>query len=327
MKMKNFRKYIPVASVLLLAGTLFSCKDDETVQTPLAAPANVTETVGITSVSLTWDEVKGMSQYGVTLYDAEMDPVEAVVTKETEVEFTGLTPSSDYTVSVWAYAPWASDKATSAVVEKKIHTGDAVKLAAPVFTRNQLSTTGMKVNWSAVANATGYECYYNKVGSAARTELTVTSNAAVLTGLERGTYEFNARSVSTSLEWLPSDYSQTVFTYAGTIAWKKAGTYTSVIKDASWSATIECISDGVYSIPAWYGTVGYYLDFTADSAGNVYIVNYTSQEGNYVNVPVDKDNFVAINQSQCAFSGNSTHGQLILVVSTSNGDANEIFTW
>lgn len=361
--MKLYNKTLLIAAIGLSLA-LSACKEEETPQTPLEAVSGLSASSDIRTVEVEWTPVDGAAQYGVIIANADNVPFDSQVTKETSALFEELDPATQYTIQVIAYPPMGTDRSASPAASVTTMTYPAVSLPAPAIISNRVSTKSAIIEWSSVDDATSYEYKFNLLGDLPSEVKTTTGNKVTLTDLARGVYQFAVRAISSEPEWQPSEWVTKQFTFDGPTSWKKTGTYTSGTTGESWTAVISCISEaeGKFSIAAWHGTPGYYLDFTVNYKGAITINNPLSVSGAYSYVatnavtttdpnpgsssdsnPDSSSNSsssdsnhdsstttiltLGINAAKSSFQGGSTGGELRLFVSAAEGTTFDSFVW
>ena len=144
-------------AAFLLTQTLASCSDNATQETtPLAATTLTAGGKTVSTLAFSWSPVEGASQYAYELFDADGKTVLGGVTTSTSVVATKLYANSEYTLKVWTYAAYGSDKSTSPIAELKAMTNDYTQLAK---VQNAEATSGggkVTVAWPAVEHADSY---------------------------------------------------------------------------------------------------------------------------------------------------------------------------
>ena len=122
----NKIKLLYCVLALSAAFSLTSCSDDDVVTTPLDSPTATETGQTVSSLEFSWKEVSGATQYAYELYNTNDDLVYGDVTTANAIKFTGLTPSTNYTLKVWAYGAIGSDKSTSPTYVLSARTADVV---------------------------------------------------------------------------------------------------------------------------------------------------------------------------------------------------------
>ncbi len=267
-----------MALALFAMVSFTSCSDDDE-KTPLQMPTLTQDALTVSTLAFHWDNVKEATQYAYELIDPRENVVLADVTQSTSLMATGLKPNTEYTLKVWAFSAFDSDKTTSPIAEIKATTGNQIPLVKPSST--DLSTVngngGVTVTWSAVEHATGYKYTLSNGRSG-----TTYTNSVLLTGLELG--EHTITIVATSDDEVYSDSEPFKFTFKRERAelWRKTGTYTmSNMPEGSnkVSADIVAYDDGSFCIEDPYGKEGYSINFTTE----------TNEEGKLRMVPFGYD--------------------------------------
>ena len=127
------------------------------VNTPpaVAAPTPIATGVTTTGLTLSWSAVVGATGYVVYQNGVMLPVVSGVATSQT---IAGLTANTSYSFSV-AYKNTAGVLSSpSAVI-----TVATSNVPAPTPTATGVTATGLTLNWTAVAGATGYVVYQNGV--------------------------------------------------------------------------------------------------------------------------------------------------------------------
>jgi len=157
-----------------------------TVTTNLAVPTLVVSSRTSTSLTLTWNKVDGATKYIIYRKDSNNKDIEAGETVYTNWEDTNLEPNKNYVYTVQAINTGNRSDQSASV------TG-LTKLTVPAnLQAKTTSSTEIRLSWSAVSGATGYNIYRNgsKVANNAK-ELTYTD-----TGLSPNTsYSYTVKAV------------------------------------------------------------------------------------------------------------------------------------
>lgn len=327
MKMKHLYSLCHAGRFVLLAllttVTLASCSDDDTIFGFLDTPGITNSNATVSSLTFEWDEVENVSQYVYELRDPDGELIAGDVTQKTRIVFTGLQPSTTYTLDVWAYAAVGSGYKGSKVASLTGTTADIVPL--------QMSTPAVSVNgttaiitWDAVEYAASYT--YSYINDGEEVSGTTTSTSLTLSKLPVNTYRVSitavpdesdeAHSVSPaiSVDFTIAEVVEVL--YGDVVANITMGTY-------NWTAYITAYSNGTYSIANWYG-YGANMEFTIDDNNNVSFPDYY-YDGYWYYIPYDEtapDYYVYI--SDVAFTRN---GNTCTLSFTDSGYGSSTITW
>lgn len=311
-----------IYELLLAAGLLLACSDDDAVLTPLAAPAVTNQAATVSSLAFSWSEVEHVSQYYCELSNPDGKVVSGEVTTETSVRFTKLTPNTTYTLNVWAYAPLNSEYESSPAATLTASTPAVVALESPRATV-EVSGNTATISWEAVAHAASYTYSY-MLGDEEVTE-TITECSLTLTKLPLGSYRLTLRANSEEEAYSESMPAVVTFTREKMEIWRMDGTYT----DGS-PAVIVGYDDGSYTIAAWYGVEGYDLECTVDENGALKVLNADPDRLPDIYVATGLDGDQAWMQLRTdgetdGFSGKPSAGSIRFYNVTTGSD--EKFTW
>lgn len=275
--MKHTKIFAMLCSLALAAG-FTACDDNDDIKQPLNSPEVTQENVNYQSLSFSWDKIANAVQYGYRLTDPNGISVKADVTQKTSVIFTGLLPSTTYTLEVWAFSGIDSDYSTPPAITLTATTDALVQLATPVVTAT--SDNGLTFSWDAVPEALTYS-YIVTDSEGATIEAGTTENTYVqLKGLPNGEYSISVTALGHDGY---SDSATAVATGEILVSeiYRIEGIYHSAELDSSWTATMVAYSDNTYSILSFYGVEGYNLDFTVNTANTNDM--FTILNGEYVN--------------------------------------------
>lgn len=273
--MKQTKIFAMLLSLACSVG-FYSCSDDDDAKAPLSNPV-VTETSGsYNSLSFSWEAVKDAVEYGYRLSDENEIVETAGVTHDTSVNFTGLTPATTYTLEVWAFAAMDGDYSTPPAVTLTATTDPLVKLATPA---NLIVTTenGYVASWDVVADALDYEYKITDADGAVIQENQTRNTSVNIAGLPEGDYTFTVYAVAHD-GFSVGDAASVQFRVEASVVFSVKGTYYSAQLGASWNATMEYYSNGVYSILAFYGVEGYNLDFKIDESNQSDMFSFVNGE-------------------------------------------------
>lgn len=322
---------------IVVCGAFPSC-DDDSEATPLDNPEVSNDVATVSSLTFSWDAVEGAVQYAYELYDPEEKLVDGDVTVSTTVTFTGLEDNTTYTLKVWAFSAYGSERTTSPVAVLTATTGEIVQLAAPAPT---VVTDGavVIVSWNEVANAGSYVYSYTIDGGVVSESTTLTS--VRLSGLPVGEYTFSVYAKSDSEAYSDSEPASVVFSRMRVALWDKEGSYYSSYYKSFWDARIVSYDDGSYVIEKWYGYDGYDLEFSVNDDKTIEILNSTAYMDNYgyMNVPTGIPGYdlplwpyydETYGFGYSSFSGNSAGGSMYVLngwTDSGDDDCYDRFSW
>lgn len=263
--MKLYDITLLLASALLLT-TVSACNDDEVMQTPLETATGALDNTSFNTLSFEWDRVAGATQYSYQLEDANGHVIATEVTSLTSATITDLAPSTDYTLSVVAYAAPYGDRLNSEPLVLHGRTSDIIVLATPELTYERVANA-LVFTWDAVDDAEGYTYTFSKDDTEIETS-TTTGTSVKFSDLENGSYTFMITADIDRPGYASSDAVKidVDFVWVDPVAWTVTGTYHSQKLDKSWPATLVSYIDGSYSLKAWYGVEGYDLNFSIDGS-------------------------------------------------------------
>jgi hypothetical protein len=190
-------KYFNLALGVAMLASMSACSDDEVIQTPLNAPV-VTSTSTYKSIDVSWNAVDGAVKYGYELYDAYGNLIVRDVTQDTNVTFSDLNYAADYTLNIWAYGVYQSEDGTSQANSFELRTNDLEKLATPVLTITNPSSSSVKIVWDEVANAEEYTYKITNPSGLPYKSGTTTNLQLIYTGITAaGTYTVEVTATTT----------------------------------------------------------------------------------------------------------------------------------
>ncbi|MDE5997137.1 MAG: fibronectin type III domain-containing protein [Muribaculaceae bacterium] len=275
--MKHIKIFAILCSLALAAG-FTACNDNDDIKQPLDSPEVTQGNASYQSLSFSWDKVADAVQYGYRLIDPNGLAVKADVTQKTSVTFTGLLPSTTYTLEVWAFAGMDSDYSTPPAITLTATTDGLLQLTTPVVTAT--SENGLTFLWDPIYDAITYS-YIVTDSEGAIIESGTTENTYVhLSGLPNGEYSISVTALGHDGY---SDSAPAIATGVILVSelYRVEGTYHSAELDSSWTATMVAYSDNTYSILSFYGVEGYNLDFSVNAANSDDM--FTIINGEYVN--------------------------------------------
>ena len=321
-------KILSLSLTALLALGFCACSDDDTDKTPLSDPSAAVASSSASSLTFAWNKVEGARQYGCELKDASGEVIDAQVVDATEVTFTGLRPSTTYTLDVTAYASVDGDKGNSKAFTLTGTTADATKLAEPVLNYT-LEAGYANVYWDEVEGATEYAYTYSQNGTVESG--TTTNTYFYIPTTPYAEYAVSVYATSSDPSYQNSDTARLTFTMWRDEAWSATGTYTSFHLGESFESAVVAYSDNTYSILAFYGVEGYNFDFSVNGGVIQPLSSYeTDSNGDYM-IPTGRTDFPTILVStaygkQSTFSGNEREGS-IRIVTCNYPEGADTFEW
>lgn len=261
-----------LAGIFLLSAlcVLSSCKDDDTVLTPLPAPEAGLYQATVSSLTFYWDKVANATQYAYELLDPEGEKVSGGVTEGTVAVLTGLKDNTDYKFTVWAYGPFEGDYSKSPVAEISGTTPAIVQLATPKLT--VLVNGGAVATWDEVPNATHYVLTIS-INGGKESSWDITGTEIMIGNLSTGTYTVTLKAVSDDEAFSDSELATATFVIEKKEAWRVDGTFDDGAGN-NWPVTMIVWNNGTYTLKDWYNVEGYDLEFSVNDDTSINILNY-----------------------------------------------------
>lgn len=261
-----------IAGIFLLSAlcVLSSCKDDDTVLTPLPAPEAGLYQATVSSLTFYWDKVANATQYAYELFSPEGDKVTGGVTEGTVAVLTGLKDNTDYKFTVWAYGPFEGDYSKSPVAEISGTTPAIVQLATPKLT--VLVNGGAVATWDEVPNATHYVLTIS-INGGKESSWDITGTEMMIGNLSTGTYTVTLKAVSDDEAFSDSEPATATFEIEKKEAWRVDGTFDDGTGN-KWPVTMIVWNNGTYTLKDWYNVEGYDLEFSVNDDTSINILNY-----------------------------------------------------
>ena len=261
-----------LAGIFLLSAlcVLSSCKDDDTVLTPLPAPEAGLYQATVSSLTFYWDKVANATQYAYELFSLEGDKVTGGVTEGTVAVLTGLKDNTDYKFTVWAYGPFEGDYSKSPVAEISGRTPAIVQLATPKLT--VLVNGGAVATWDEVPNATHYVLTIS-INGGKESSWDITGTEMMIGNLSTGTYTVTLKAVSDDEAFSDSEPATATFEIEKKEAWRVDGTFDDGAGN-KWPVTMIVWNNGTYTLKDWYNVEGYDLEFSVNDDTSINILNY-----------------------------------------------------
>lgn len=261
-----------LAGIFLLSAlcVLSSCKDDDTVLTPLPAPEAGLYQATVSSLTFYWDKVANATQYAYELFSLEGDKVTGGVTEGTVAVLTGLKDNTDYKFTVWAYGPFEGDYSKSPVAEISGTTPAIVQLATPKLT--VLVNGGAVATWDEVPNATHYVLTIS-INGGKESSWDITGTEMMIGNLSTGTYTVTLKAVSDDEAFSDSELATATFEIEKKESWRVTGTFDDGTGN-KWPVTMIVWNNGTYTLKDWYNVEGYDLEFSVNDDTTISILNY-----------------------------------------------------
>ena len=261
-----------LAGIFLLSAlcVLSSCKDDDTVLTPLPSPEASLYQATVNSLTFYWDKVANATQYAYELFSPEGDKVTGGVTEGTVAVLTGLKDNTDYKFTVWAYGPFEGDYSKSPVAEISGRTPAIVQLAPPKLT--VLVNGGAVATWDEVPNATHYVLTIS-INGGKESSWDITGTEMMIGNLSTGTYTVTLKAVSDDEAFSDSELATATFEIEKKEAWRVDGTFDDGAGN-KWPVTMIVWNNGTYTLKDWYNVEGYDLEFSVNDDTSINILNY-----------------------------------------------------
>lgn len=261
-----------LAGIFLLSAlcVLSSCKDDDTVLTPLPSPEAGLYQATVSSLTFYWDKVANATQYAYELFSPEGDKVTGGVTEGTVAVLTGLKDNTDYKFTVWAYGPFEGDYSKSPVAEISGRTPAIVQLATPKLT--VLVNGGAVATWDEVPNATHYVLTIS-INGGKESSWDITGTEIMIGNLSTGTYTVTLKAVSDDEAFSDSELATATFEIEKKEAWRVDGTFDDGTGN-KWPVTMIVWNNGTYTLKDWYNVEGYDLEFSVNDDTSINILNY-----------------------------------------------------
>lgn len=260
-----------LAGIFLLSAlcVLSSCKDDDTVLTPLPAPEAGLYQATVSSLTFYWDKVANATQYAYELFSLEGDKVTGGVTEGTVAVLTGLKDNTDYKFTVWAYGPFEGDYSKSPVAEISGTTPAIVQLATPKLT--VLVNGGAVATWDEVPNATHYVLTIS-INGGKESSWDITGTEMMIGNLSTGTYTVTLKAVSDDEAFSDSELATATFEIEKKESWRVTGTFDDGTGN-KWPVTMIVWNNGTYTLKDWYNVEGYDLEFSVNDDTTINILN------------------------------------------------------
>lgn len=334
MKFNNI--VITIASIIMLWGTS-ACSDDPT-STPLDKSIAEVENSTFCSLSFEWGKVKDAVQYSYQLAETVTgNVVNTDVTRSTTASFTGLKPSTDYTLTVLAYAAIGSEYTTSAPIVLTARTADIVPIATPqpILSREVNTAT---LEWDYVESAQSYLWQLRDADNELLDEGETAASYVSFSNMQSGTFTFTVIAQTDVPGLKNSEPGSLTFEFVRERieVWRIKGTYSSALTDSEWKAELVAYDDNSYTIESWYGVENYDFTFTIDEqdGASAFIVSdrdyaYDPASQSY-SIPTglsDGPANVSLFHSQCTMEGSPAKGSISLNVSDGIHTGNDRFTW
>ena len=332
MKLNKFTTLLSLALTMAIA---VGCSDDNN-PTPLDKSEMSIENTTCYTLTFEWGKVADACQYSYKFTNtATGDIIVTDVTNRTKVTFTDLQPSTDYTLTVLAYAAVGSDRTTSEPLVLTARTADLEPIASPVPEMSRELNTVI-FSWQHIDSSTSYQwSLVDEEGTEIASGETRALNAEVA-GMQSGTYTFSVIALIDQPGLKDSEPAILEFDFVREREeiWRTSGTYTSALSGSDWTSILVAYDDNSYTIEAWYGVEGYDLTFTVDADNMLTLSDtdyaYDSTTGTYtvptgLATPANVNVTTADNQS--SFEGGAGKGSITIRVSDGTHTDNDTFQW
>ena len=177
-----------------------------TVKSKLQTPTLALD-VSASSITVSWNEIAGASKYALEYAVRGSSEVTQATVNTTSYTIAGLAQGEDYVVRVKAVGDGTRYVDSDYAVAYP-NTPDV--LTEPVITDASASTDSVALNWSAVANASGYTIAYAVDGTTNFTSIPVNSTNYVINGLLSGTTYVIKVQANGAGDFVDSDFSDPV---------------------------------------------------------------------------------------------------------------------
>lgn len=287
--MKKIISLLAACGLILTSG----CSDnDDVVSTPIATPETTVGNATYNTLTFSWDPIEKATQYAYEFLETETGRlIEQDVIAGTTVTFTGLEPSTSYTLKVKAFGAVYSENGTSAEKVMEARTSDIIQLATPQLTVTENDGVFV-ISWNEIEGNESYRYRIVDEEGELVTSGAQTSTSVTCKGYDTGTYTVSVTATTKAEGYRNSEAAKIEFTVLKVEQWRVEGTYTCGADNTSWKATLVSYTDGSYSIKAFYGVEGYNLDFYmdyTDPEDTFYLSDsYEVDSDWYVHVPTGK---------------------------------------
>lgn len=327
-------KFNKTATIMALASLLFGsfgCSEDNTL-TPLDGTVAELKGSSFNSLSFSWSKVKGAIQYSYQLSEtATGEILVRDVTQSTTASFSDLKASTDYTLTVLAYAALESDYTTSEPVVLTARTADIVPLDTPVLEWSREVNT-FYVEWGAVESA---QYYYYVLYDGDNNVISEDWTSATYAGFENmrsGTYTCTVVAQTEIPGLSDSEEGRITFEFERERVeiWRLTGVYTSSLFSQDWTAELVAYDDNSYTIESWYGVEGYDFTFKTNDSDEKISVSGYDYDGQSYRVPTglaDGPENISLFADQSSMTGSSIKGDITLKVSDGTNTGEDSFRW
>ena len=330
MKLNKFTTLLSLALTMAIA---VGCSDDNN-PTPLDKSEMNIENTTCYTLTFEWEKIADACQYSYKFTNtATGDIIVTDVTNRTKVTFTDLQPSTDYTLTVLAYAAIGSDRTTSEPIVLTARTADLEPIASPVPEMSRELNTVI-FSWQHIDSSTGYQwSLVDEEGTEIASGETRALNAEVA-GMQSGTYTFSVIALIDQPGLKDSEPAILEFDFVREREeiWRTSGTYTSALTGRDWTSILVAYDDNSYTIEAWYGVEDYNLTFTVD-ADNMFTLSdtdyvYDSTTGTYtIPTGIENPENVNVTTNRSVFEGGAGRGSITIRVSDGTNTGDDIFRW
>lgn len=334
MKFNNI--ILTIASIIMLWGTA-ACSDDNN-PTPLDQSAIEAGNATFCSLSFEWGKVKDAVQYSYQLTEtATGNIISTEVTKLNKVSFNNLKASTDYTLTVLAYAAIGSDHTTSEPIVLTARTADILPIATPKPVLSREVNTAY-LEWEYVESAQSYLWQLRGANNDLLNEGETTASYVSFDNMQSGTYTFTVIAQTDVPGLKESEPGKLTFDFVRERIemWRIKGIYSSALTDSEWQAELVAYDDNSYTIESWYGVEDYDFTFAMNEqegssvftvSDSDYAYDPTSQSYSIPTGLSDGPANISLFHQQCSMEGSSANGTITLSVSDGTRTGNDQFTW
>lgn len=161
------------------------------ITTKVSTVAGLSATSNSSAIKLTWNKASDATGYEVWYLKNGKTWTKYKTVTGTSLTISNLTANKEYNFRVRAYRKTASGNVTGSAKQIDVYT----KLKKTTGLKlSKATTSGVKLTWSKVSGAEGYEVYYYKNGAWSKIKNTST-NSVSISGMKSGTtYKFLVRA-------------------------------------------------------------------------------------------------------------------------------------
>lgn len=334
----KLHKLIAFAGLALILSAAPGCSDDSTL-TPLPKPEMTLGNATYSSLSFNWSKVNGARQYYYELTKSGSDDIiQSGLTKDHTITFASLEPSTEYTLTLLAYAAIDSDNTTSEPIVLTGRTNDLIAIASPTPTWSR-ELNSLIFEWDAVTNARDYAYSFTDAEGNEIASGTTFNTSVAIESLQTSRYTFSviAQTIEDGMRDSDPGTISIDFVREHEEIWRVTTAYSSSLLGESWNATLVAYDDNAYTILDWYGVEGYDFSFKIDEsdAADMFKVDkdvypYDAATGSYA-VPTGIESmptvYVTASANQSAFEGSTAKGNVSIKVSDGTTSGYDNLGW